>query len=52
LIPPDVTRGIAGGIPGAELAVLERAGHLSNLERPEGFTELVASHAARCGIAV
>ncbi len=52
LIPADVTRGIADAVPGAELATLERAGHLSNLERPEGFTDLLRDHAARCGIAV
>ncbi|MGZ4149034.1 MAG: alpha/beta fold hydrolase, partial [Actinomycetota bacterium] len=52
LIPADVTRGIAAGIPDAELAVLEGAGHLSNLEQPEGFTALLREHAARCGVAV
>ena len=32
LIPPDVTAGIADGVPGAELLRIEGAGHLSNLE--------------------
>jgi 3-oxoadipate enol-lactonase len=37
LIPPDVTAGIAGRVPGAELLRIEGAGHLSNLESPEAF---------------
>lgn len=37
LIPPDVTAGIAEGIPGAELVRIEGAGHLSNLEAPGAF---------------
>jgi 3-oxoadipate enol-lactonase len=32
-------RQIAGAIPGAELVVLEGAGHLSNLEQPAAFTQ-------------
>jgi 3-oxoadipate enol-lactonase len=37
LIPPDVTAGIADGVPGAELVRIEGAGHLSNLEAPASF---------------
>jgi pimeloyl-ACP methyl ester carboxylesterase len=37
-------------IPGAELVVIEGAGHLSNLERPGEFSELLADHSARCGL--
>ncbi|HET9671316.1 MAG TPA: alpha/beta fold hydrolase [Actinomycetota bacterium] len=37
LIPPDVTAGIAEGVPGAELVRIEGAGHLSNLEAPAAF---------------
>lgn len=37
LIPPDVTAGIAEGVPGAELVRIEAAGHLSNLEAPTSF---------------
>jgi pimeloyl-ACP methyl ester carboxylesterase len=29
---------MAAAIPGAELVVLDGAGHLSNLEDPDGFT--------------
>lgn len=37
LIPPDVTAGIAGRVPGAELIRIEGAGHLSNLEASDAF---------------
>jgi 3-oxoadipate enol-lactonase len=37
LIPPDVTAGIAGGVPGADLLRIEGAGHLTNLEAPDAF---------------
>ena len=37
LIPPDVTAGIAEGVPGSELVRIEGAGHLSNLEAPAAF---------------
>ena len=36
-IPPDVTAGIAGRVPGAELLRIEGAGHISNLEAPDAF---------------
>src|SRR5204863_420939 len=50
LIAPDVTAPMADAIPHAKLAVIEAAGHLSNLEQPEEFTRLVREHAARCGV--
>jgi pimeloyl-ACP methyl ester carboxylesterase len=37
LIPAAVTEPMAKAIPGAELVSLDGAGHLSNLEDPEGF---------------
>jgi pimeloyl-ACP methyl ester carboxylesterase len=37
LIPPDVTAGIAEGVPGAELVRIEGAGHLTNLEASASF---------------
>jgi pimeloyl-ACP methyl ester carboxylesterase len=43
LIRPDVTAGIADGVPGAELLRIEGAGHLSNLETPEAFTAALES---------
>jgi 3-oxoadipate enol-lactonase len=50
LIAPDVSAPMADLIPGAELVVIEGAGHLSNLERPGEFSELLADHSARCGL--
>ncbi len=38
LTPPAMSEAMAASIPGAELVVLDRAGHLSNLEDPDGFT--------------
>jgi len=39
LTPPAVSRRMAETIPGARLAVLEGAGHLSNIERPQAFND-------------
>ncbi|MGZ8777316.1 MAG: alpha/beta fold hydrolase [Mycobacterium sp.] len=36
-LPPSRARLISEGIPGAELAVIEAAGHVSPLEQPERF---------------
>jgi pimeloyl-ACP methyl ester carboxylesterase len=44
--PPAEARLIADGIPGAKLAVIAGAGHLSNLEQPEQFNTIVAEFAA------
>jgi len=49
LIPPEVTAPMADQIPGAQLAVLPNAGHLSNVEDPDGFSDLLWSHLERCG---
>lgn len=51
LIPPDVSSAMAVGIPGAELHVLDGAGHLSNLEAPGEFDRLLLQHVRACGIA-
>lgn len=48
LIPPAVTSPMADEIPGAELAVIDGAGHLSNLEAAGAFDELLAHHLERC----
>ncbi|MFD7660134.1 alpha/beta fold hydrolase [Actinosynnema sp. NPDC059797] len=39
--PVEVARRMHAVIPGATLAVIEGAGHLPNLERPEAFNEVV-----------
>ena len=49
LIPPELSTQIAEGIPRASLTVLPGAGHLTNIEAPERFTELLHGHLARCG---
>ena len=41
LYTPDIARDMARRIPGAELAMIEGAGHLSNLEQPERFNQVV-----------
>lgn len=50
LIPAWASAPMADLIPGAMLAVLEGAGHLSNLERPEAFNLAVTEHLRRCGL--
>ncbi len=50
LIPKEVTAEIAEHVPGARLAVIEGAGHLSSLERPEEFNRLLGEHLERCGL--
>ena len=49
LIPPEVSLSMAAHVPGAETAVIEGAGHLSNLERPDDFDALLRAHLERCG---
>ncbi|MBI2237859.1 MAG: alpha/beta fold hydrolase [Actinobacteria bacterium] len=49
LIPPDVSSPMASEVPDATLAVIERAGHLSNLESAEEFNRLLEEHLERCG---
>jgi 3-oxoadipate enol-lactonase len=44
--PPDMTREYAAKIPGAQIAIIPHAGHLSNLEQPENFFEVVRSFLA------
>ena len=41
LTPPSVARDMAAKIPGARLAILERAGHLSNIEQPAAFNAVL-----------
>jgi 3-oxoadipate enol-lactonase len=48
LIPAEATTPMADQIPAARLAVIEGAGHLSNLEAAGAFDELLANHLERC----
>jgi len=50
LIPAEVSAPMAEQIRGAELARIEGAGHLSNLEAPARFTEILGRFLDRCGV--
>lgn len=41
LYPPAIAQDMARRIPGARLAVIEGAGHLSNMEQPDRFNQVV-----------
>ena len=41
ITPPAMSQELAEGIAGARLAMIEDAGHLSNIEKPERFNEVV-----------
>jgi 3-oxoadipate enol-lactonase len=41
VVPLATGRALAAAIPGARLAIIERAGHVSNQERPDAFNTLV-----------
>jgi len=41
--PPELSREIAAGIPGARLVVIADSGHLSTLEQPEQVTEALVA---------
>lgn len=45
--PPEVARQMARRIPGAELVMFERTGHLANLESPEKFNRTVLDFISR-----
>lgn len=47
LTPPADSKAMAAAIPGAELAILPGAGHLSNLEAPMAFTEALSQFLGR-----
>jgi 3-oxoadipate enol-lactonase len=49
LIPAAATEPMAKAIPGAQLVTLEGAGHLSNLEDPDGFTRALRDTLNRAG---
>jgi 3-oxoadipate enol-lactonase len=51
LIAPEISSPMAEQIPGAELSVIEGAGHLSNVEAPGEFNDLLRTHLERCGLA-
>ena len=49
-IPPEHSRAIAAGIPGAHLTLLPGVGHMANLEAPDAFNGLLLEFlASLCG---
>jgi len=50
LIPPEVSKPMAKAIPGADLLVIQGAGHLSNLEQAETFSGALEEHVERAGL--
>jgi pimeloyl-ACP methyl ester carboxylesterase len=50
LIPQEISAPMAEAIPGSRLEVIEGAGHLTVLERPDVFAGLVHKHMTACGI--
>jgi pimeloyl-ACP methyl ester carboxylesterase len=49
LSPPSDAEAMVDAVPGAELVVLERAGHLSAVEAPDGFNDAVCEFVLRLG---
>lgn len=41
--PLSLAQQLRDGIPGAQLAIIEGAGHMPNLERPQAFNEVLAT---------
>jgi pimeloyl-ACP methyl ester carboxylesterase len=44
--PPELSRELAALIPGARLELVAAAGHLTNIEQPRAFNQLVADFIA------
>ena len=50
LVPSEASLAMAALIPNASSSILRGAGHLTNLEAPKEFTELLGNHLADCGL--
>jgi pimeloyl-ACP methyl ester carboxylesterase len=50
LSPPSDAEAMAASIPGARLCVLEGAGHLSPVEAPDAFNDVVCEFVLECGL--
>ncbi len=50
LIPADATTPMASQVPGADLEIIEGAGHLSNFEAPADFNRVLGAHLEKCGV--
>lgn len=49
LMPPSVAQDLKEGLPDAELCIVPKAGHLSNLENPEAFRAALRAFVGRLG---
>jgi 3-oxoadipate enol-lactonase len=47
--PPALVKETAALIPGSRFEIIDGAGHLPNVEKPEVVAKLVAEHARRSG---
>jgi 3-oxoadipate enol-lactonase len=50
LVPSEASLAMAALIPNASSSILGRVGHLTNLEAPDEFTELLGNHLTDCGL--
>jgi pimeloyl-ACP methyl ester carboxylesterase len=50
LIPPEASRPMADALPDGRYEEIEGAGHLSNLEAPGAFDDLLEGHLKRCDL--
>jgi pimeloyl-ACP methyl ester carboxylesterase len=50
LIPPEVSAPMAEAIPGADLLVIQGAGHLSHLEQADTFSGALEEQVERAGL--
>jgi pimeloyl-ACP methyl ester carboxylesterase len=50
LTPPDLADDMRRRLPDADLTIIERAGHLTNLERPGPFNSTLAEYLLRAGV--
>ena len=46
-VPPEHARGLADGLPDAELKIIPGAGHMANLERPDLFNQALLEFLAK-----
>ncbi len=49
LTPLPTAEKLTVGVPGAKMVIIEKAGHLSNLEQPDGFNQAVRAFLAALG---
>jgi 3-oxoadipate enol-lactonase len=50
IAPPALSREIAGGIAGAELELIPRAGHIAKADNPAAFDELLEGFLVKAAV--